>query len=157
MPIATALLQAEKPNDHYKGIYAGCNGRTQVFDSASLWLIGEWARDGFIADDDRDALQQLLLICCEQGDGPQVNTLLEQRLHEFPYRESAHAASFIAALGELAARTRATRNLDLIQSQIQDLAPGEVQACWQLIEEHPVCSRKNGLAGFTKRAHLGSA
>ena len=52
-------------------------------------------------------------------------------------------------------RTRATRNLDLFNLSIQDLAPGEVQACWQLIEEHPsVSSRKMALQALPSASHL---
>ena len=137
MPIATALLQATNEVEIRSAVIAACSGRSQPLDSASLWLLGEWARDQALNQEQIQGLRQLLLNTCEQGDGPQVNTLLEQRLPALLYQNSAAAAEFIAVLGELAARTRASRNLDLIQSLLIDLAPGQANACWQLIEEHP--------------------
>ena len=137
MPIATALLQAANSEHIFATFVDACVDRVHPLDSASIWLLGEWAREKRFSESQSHQLHQLLLRTCEQGDGPQINTLLEQRIPALLYKNSDLAGSFIAVLGELASRTRASRNLDLIQTQITELAIGQADACWHLIEEHP--------------------
>ncbi|TVR15247.1 MAG: hypothetical protein EA401_03115 [Planctomycetota bacterium] len=106
-------------------------------DSAALWLIGEWTRQGRYAPDQAEVLLPAIISLYEQGSGPQVNTMLEQRLPASLPLPQARRGDAIVPLGELAARTRAPRNRDLITAIIRQLCPGHPDPCWQLIEEHP--------------------
>ncbi|TVR43434.1 MAG: hypothetical protein EA402_09675 [Planctomycetota bacterium] len=137
MGLASALLRAANGEAIRAALVTQSSDLAKVRDSAAIWLIGEWAREGAFTVQQAETLLTPLLSLIEQGSGPQVSTLLEQGLPASLPLSPELAGLAIPELGEVAARTRSPRNLELIERIMLRLAPGNPELCWRLIEEHP--------------------
>jgi hypothetical protein len=137
LPLAGALMRAAAPAATTEALVERVDRLARVHEGAIFWLLGELTRLGSVDTGIATAVLPALVNQISAESGPQITALLEQQLLRNLPLTAAQRGQTIEPLGELAARTRDPRTLDLIQANLTGLGPDQIEGLWRLIEEHP--------------------